>query len=217
MIRIATIFLLFVSTCAQAQQPSIKGGLAAFIKRNIIYPAYSLHHCIQGTVNIGFKLNAKGEVYYTTISKGMGTDLDDEALRLIRMSSGKWIVPLSHDTTALLVVPVNFNLDGYDCRQVSANDIALAIKGYKDEQALVDVVLNYYRNKEKGNLKPEELPKIMKLKAELGIDDDYLNSRIEAGLRKYKQGDRLGACEEFSFVKYMGSLKAKEYLDKYCK
>lgn len=217
MIRIATIFLLFVSTLAKAQQPSIKGGLAAFIKRNIIYPAYSLHHCIQGTVNIGFKLNAKGEVYYTAISKGMGTDLDDEALRLIRMSSGKWIVPLSHDTTALLVVPVNFNLDGYDCRQVSANDIALAIKGYKDEQALVDVVLNYYRNKEKGNLKPEELPKIMKLKAELGIDDDYLNSRIEAGLRKYKQGDRLGACEEFSFVKYMGSPKAKEYLDKYCK
>lgn len=215
--RIATLILLLVSACAMAQQPSLKGGLTAFVKKNIIYPSYSLHNCIQGTVNVGFKLNAKGEIYYTAVNKGIGTDLDDEALRLIRMSSGKWSVPPSHDTTALLVVPVNFTLDGYDCRYMSANDIALAVKTYKDEQELTNVVLNFYRNKENGNYKPEDLPKIMRIKSELDIDDDYLSSRVEAGLKKYKQGDKLGACEEFKFVKYMGSKLADEQLAKYCK
>lgn len=215
--RIIAIILLLVSAFAQAQQPSLKGGLTNFVKRNIIYPPYSLHNCIQGTVNVGFKLNEKGEVYYTTINKGIGTDLDDEALRLVRMSTGKWTVPIGHDTTALLVVPVNFKLDGYDCRLMSQNDIALAVKAYKDEQELINVVLNFYRNKEKGNYKPEDLPKISRIKSELGIDEDYLENRINAGLRKYKQGDKLGACEEFNFVKYMGSKKADEQLAKYCK
>ncbi|RZL50499.1 MAG: energy transducer TonB [Pedobacter sp.] len=217
MYKLVVAFLFLFSLSAGAQQPQLKGGLVAFVKNNTIYPPYSLHNCIQGTVNIGFKLNTKGEVYYSAVTSGIGTDLDDEALRLIRMSSRKWTVPNSHDTTALLIVPINFSLSGYDCERTSKTDIAYAIKVYKDEEELTKVVSNFYRNKEKGTFKPEDEAKITQIKNQLEIDDEYLQERISTGLKKIKQGDRQGACEDFNFVKYMGSDKANEWLTKYCK
>ncbi|RZL33987.1 MAG: energy transducer TonB, partial [Pedobacter sp.] len=179
--------------------------------------SYSKSNCLQGTINVGFKLNTKGEVYYSLVTSGLGTDLDVEALRLIRLSSRKWTVPKTHDTTALLVVPINFTLNGYDCDRVSKADIAFAIKVYKDEEELTKVVTNYYQNKEKGTAKLEDEARVLLIKNQLGIDDEYLGERIDAGLKKIKQGDKQGACEDFNFVKYMGSDKANDWLTKYCK
>jgi hypothetical protein len=90
MARIIIVFLLLIFTSVKAQEPQLEGGLSSFLKDNMVYPPYSLQNCIQGTIDVGFKLNAKGEVYYAAIVKGVGTDLDDEALRLIKLSSGKW-------------------------------------------------------------------------------------------------------------------------------
>lgn len=216
MYKVLTALLLLISLSVVAQQPTLKGGLASFVKTNTIYPKYSFVNCIQGTVNIGFKLNAKGEVYASSVRKGIGTDLDDEALRLIRMSSKKWDVPSSHDTTSLLVVPINFALNSQDCRTTNARDIALAIKNYKDEEELIKVIKNFYQNKEKGIAKAEDEPRITRIKNDLGIDDEYLYSRINAGLKKIKQGDKQGACEDFNFVKYIGSGKANDLLLKHC-
>ncbi|TKC02051.1 energy transducer TonB [Pedobacter cryotolerans] len=217
MYKLAAIILSFTSVSAFGQQPEIKEGLPNFIKNNIIYPSYSKYNCIQGLVNVGFKLNAKGEVYYSVITSGLGIDLDKEALRLVRMSSLKWSVPDTHDTTSLLIVPVNFTLTGYDCDRKSKAEIALAIKAYKDDEELTNVISNYYKNKERGTSELADEIKVIQIKNQLGIDDEYLDERINAGLKKIKQGDRQGACEEFNFVKYMGSDKAKDLLDKYCK
>ena len=210
-------FLILFSLSVKAQQPELKGGLTAFVKNNTIYPSYSKSNCLQGIINVGFKLNTKGEVYYSLVTSGLGTDLDDEALRLIRLSSRKWTVPKTHDTTSLLVVPINFTLNGYDCDRVSKADIAFAIKVYKNEEELTKVVTNYYQNKEKGTAKLEDEARILLIKNQLGIDDEYLGERIDAGLKKIKQGDKQGACEDFNFVKYMGSDKANDWLTKYCK
>jgi hypothetical protein len=217
MFRILSIFLILISLSAKAQQPQLKGNLEAFIKNNIIYPPFSLNNCIQGTIKIGFKLNAKGEVYESAVTQGLGIDLDDEALRLIRMSSGQWIVNSSHDTTALLVVPVSFELKDYGCENKSKADIALAIQSYKNQEALFNVILNFYKSKEKGNYKKEDENKILLIKNELGVDNEFLDKKLSSGLKKYKQGDKIGACEEFNFVKYMGSDKADEFILKYCK
>lgn len=217
MLKIVTTFLIFFTLASQAQEPQLKGGLADFLKRNTIYPGYSLQYCIQGTVHVGFKLNTKGEVYYSTVTKGIGTDLDDEALRLIRLSSGKWILPKKPDTLALIIVPVNFVLNGHDCNGKSPREIASAIKAYKDQEELINVVANFYKNKEKGTYKSIDEGKILRIKQDLEIDDDYLQHRVDAGLKKYKQGDKQGACEDFNFVKYMGSPLAEKWLAKYCK
>jgi TonB family protein len=216
MLKIVLAFLLLLSVSAKGQQPQLKSGLANFIKQNIIYPPYSLNNCIQGTVNIGFKLNAKGEVTDAKITKGFGIDLDDEALRLIKLTDKKWIIPKGFDTTSLVVMPVNFALKGYNCELKSANEIALAIKTYKDEEALIEVVTNFYRQKEKGIFQLDDELKVLRIKTDLGINDEYLDDVINTGFKKLKQGDRQGACEDFNFVKYMGSKKADQMLAKYC-
>jgi TonB family protein len=216
MFKSIVAFLLLLAISASAQQPQLKGGLSAFIAQNIIYPPYALHNCIQGTVNVGFKLNAKGEVYDVKVDKGFGIDLDDEALRLIKMTNKKWIVPNTYDTTSVLVIPVSFVLKGYDCELKSSNEIALAVKAYKDEQALIEVVANFYKQKEKGNYSQQDEAKILRIKTDLGITDDYLEDVINTGLKKIKQGDRQGACQDFNFVKNMGSDKANQFLAKYC-
>ena len=216
MLKLATTILFCICISAQAQEPKLKGDLAAFLKSNTIYPSYSLHNCLQGTVKVNFKLNAKGEVYQASIVEGIGTDLDDEALRLIKMTSGKWDVPSTHDTTSALIVPVKFTLDGYGCDRISKADMALAIRSYQNQEELFDVISNFYKSKEKGTAKPEDEARILLIKNELGIDEEYLQERINLAMKKYNQGDRQGACEEFNFVKYMGLDKANEFLAKYC-
>lgn len=216
MINFISIFLLLLSMAVKAQEPQLQGGLKIFLERNTIYPPYSLQNCIQGIIDVGFKLNSKGEVYYAVVKRGIGTDLDDEALRLIKLSSGKWKVPINHDTLALILIPLEFSLKNYDCEGKDKTAIAMAIRAYKAETELTNVVLNFYRNKENGKYSAEDEPKILKIKAELQIDDDYLESKINAGLKKLKQGDKQGACADFNFVKYMGSDKASALLAKHC-
>jgi hypothetical protein len=215
----ARIFLaLFLLTgFGLKAQPVLKGGLENFVANNKIYPLYSLQNCIQGGVTIGFKLNNKGEVFYSEVRRGLGTDLDDEALRLIRMSSGKWTMPQDHDSTVVILAPINFKLSGYDCANKSKEEIRQAIRNYKTNQGLTDAVLNFYKKVKAGSkFTKEEENKIIALKKSLGYDDEYLNSRINDGKKKLKQKDKQGACEDFLFVKYMGSDLADELLAKYC-
>ncbi len=215
MVRIFLAFLLLISISVKAQ-PSLKGGLNAFVNANKVYPAYSYQNFIQGTVTVAFKLDTEGKVYGAMVRQGIGTDLDDEALRLIRLSSGKWTVPASHDTSVVLIAPMTFSLSGTGVNERSPAQIQQAIANYKSNEGLTNAVLHFYQKKE-GNAKPEELRRIEALKAELGYDEEYLASRIEDGKRKLKQGDEAGACEDFMFVKNMGSSKADELIARYCK
>jgi hypothetical protein len=217
MSKLLITLLLLSSFSVSAQQPQFKGGFPKFLTEHIIYPGYAKNNCIQGTVSVGFKLNTKGTIYYSDIIKSIFGELDDEALRLVRMSTGKWTVPIGYDTTSMVVVPVNFILTGYDCDRKSKTEIARATQTYENQKQLTEVVINFYRNKEKGNYKPEDESKVELIKKELEIDDEYLDRKISAGLKKYNQGDKQGACEDFIFVKYMGSDKANEWLSKYCK
>lgn len=216
MTKVLIVFLVLL-TAAGSAQPTMKDGLEAFVVSNNVYPQYSLQNCIQGTVVISFKLDKQGRVYYSKVSSGIGTDLDDEALRLIRLSSGKWSVPANHDTAIVLIAPMKFTLSGYNCADKNPQDIKKAIAVYRSSEALANSIQNFYKNKEKGDFKPSEETRFIALKKELGYDDDYLRERIADGLKKLKQNDKQGACEDFLFVKYMGSELADEVLGKYCK
>lgn len=217
MAKILIAFFVLSAFTVNAQ-PMLKDGLEAFVAANNVYPQYSLQNCIQGTVTISFKLDKAGQVYYSKISSGIGTDLDDEALRLIRLSSGKWIVPKNHDTTISLLAPMKFTLSGYNCENRNPQEIKRAIVAYRSNEGLTNTVQNFYRNKEKGGtFKKEEETRIMAIRAELGYDDDYFKERINDGLKKLKQKDKQGACEDFQFVKYMGSDLADKVLEQYCK
>jgi len=215
--KLMFVCLMLYSTFAMAQLQfkTGKNGFETFLKINTVYPQYSLYNCIQGTVSVSFKLTQEGLVYFSKVTKGIGTDLDDEALRLVRLSSGRWQVPIGYDTTVSVVVPVNFVLSGYNCDRKTKNEIDAAIKAYQADEGLLDAVINFYKNADKANTAQEQ--QIIAIKNQLGIDDEYLSSRIKNGLKKIKQGDRQGACEDFNFVKNVGSALADQYIAKYCK
>lgn len=215
--KVLAIVLLFFGLSSVQAQPTIKGGLEAFINANIIYPAYSWQNCVQANINVSFKLNKLGEVYFSKVTRGPGIDLDKEALRLIRMSSGKWKVPADYDTSYVLVAPVNFTITGDNCTGIGFGEIQKAIEVYKANEGLTDAITNFYRNKALGKYNEAEEPRIIALKKELGYDDDWLASKVQEGEKKIKQKDYQGACEDFLFVKYMGSTLADELLERYCK
>ena len=216
MSRVFVVILLFFGLSVQAQ-PSIKGGLEAFVNANLIYPAYSWQNCIQSSINVSFKLNKSGEVYFSKVTKGPGIDLDKEALRLIRLSSGKWKVPADYDTSYVLIAPVNFKITGGNCTGISEGEMQRAIAVYQADQGQTDAILNFYRNKEQGKYNEAEEPRFIALKKELGYDDEWLLAKVKEGEKKLRQKDYQGACEDFLFVKYMGSSIADELLQRYCK
>ena len=214
--KILVLFFLF-STFSAFAQPEIKGGLEAYIRANLVYPSYSLQNCLEGRVTIAFKLSKAGEVYQSKVQSGIGTDLDDEALRLIRRSTGKWQVPQGFDTATVLIAPVNFKLEGAPCANRTKADRQRAIAAYQASKGLTSAILNFYKNKEAGNFKKEEEPRFLQLKEELGYDKAFMEKKIEEGMKKLKQRDHQGACEDFLFVKHMGFDLADQQLQQYCR
>lgn len=216
------LLLLFFTLAAhfQSDQPQFKGGpnnLNAFIKNNLIYPEYSKANCLQGTIHVQFKLDRHGRIYDSEVKKGFGIDLDDEALRLIRLSSGKWIVPARYDTTTAIVLPVNFSLRDYDCEERDKDDLNAAIAAYHARADLTRAILNYYDKKSVGEASPEEELRISALKAQLGYNEKYINRLYKQGLRKLKQGDKESACEDLQTVRRLGSDLAEESIKKNCR
>lgn len=216
MYKILTVILFFFCLHANGQ-PILKGGLESFINANMSYPAFSYQNCIQGTINVSFKLNKQGEVYSSRISKGLGIDLDQEALRLIRLSSGKWQVPSDYDSTYVLVAPVNFSISSADCNGIGQQEMKNAISVYQTNAGLTDAIINFYRHKSEGKSTQAEEDQVIALKKELGYDDAYFEKKIKEGQKKLKQKDRQGACEDFLFVRNMGSALADTLLEQYCK
>jgi len=203
----------------EGELPEFKGGaknLNTFISRNLIYPEYSKQNCLQGTIQISFQLTGKGRIFGSKVQKGYGVDLDQEALRIVRLTSGHWSVPASFDTTQALVIPINFSLKDYNCSQRSGDDIHQAIAAYKAQQDLTKAVFNFYEKRQSGNYSAADEAKIYALKEQLGYNEQYINHILKQALQKLKQGDEEGACEDFNFIKKIGSDKANKFLLDYC-
>jgi TonB family protein len=211
-------FLLF-SFGSITAQPRFKGGdesLNFFLKDHLVYPDYSKQNCISGTIQVSFNLDHSGKVYGLKVYRGMGIDLDDEALRVIKLTSGKWIVPADHDPNSNIVIPITFAAEETRCREYDERAIASSVVAYKARIGLTDAVVNYYTHKYAGKADTTKEDEIIALKLQLGFDDTYINRIMRQANRKFKQGDKKGACEDWLFIKYIGSEKANDMLSKYC-
>lgn len=200
-------------------EPQFAGGkvaLSKFIVSNIVYPRYSRQRCLQGTVMVSFKLSLDGVVNQATVSSGPGTDLDEEALRVVRLSSHKWKIPTNYNTDNTLTIPVIFKLDDRSCADIPALQKQQAILYYQEQKELTSVITSYYTGK-KGVQTPREKERIIALKKQLGYNDQYFDDIIDQALNKYKQGDTTGCCDDLRFVKSLGSDKADKYLVQYCR
>ena len=212
--------LIYVSGYLTDEQPVFKGGqrsLVSFIDNNLIYPEFSKENCLQGTIQVSFKLNKQGRIYDSRINKGFGIDLDMEALRVVRLTSGKWIMPANHDTLISLVLPVNFTLREFKCEERSKEEINAAINTYQARLGLNNAIFNFYDKKIQGSYNPTEEAGILSLKFQLGYDEKFIDCLLKQGQRKLKQGDKEGACEDFITVRRLGSDKSKIMIKQNCR
>lgn len=213
-------FFFLISSFFVDEQPVFKGGknkLTLFIYNNLIYPDYSRDNCIQGIIQVSFKLNQQGKIYHSEVKKGFGIDLDQEALRLVRLTSGNWIMPVNHDTTTSMVLPINFSLKNYKCEERSKDEINAAINAYNGREGLKKVVFNYYDLKRKGQNNPADEARIEAIKIQLGFDNEYIQQLLKQAQQKLKQGDAQGACEDFLTIRMLGSDLSSQFIEQYCK
>ena len=209
---LASVFTAFA-------QPAFKGGqqaLTDFLKSKIVYPEYSRQNCISGTVDVAFRLDHKGRVIDAKVQRGLGIDLDDGAMRVIKLTSGQWTVPADYVTTTSLVQPIRFDPETTRCGTVSVANMQAAIDDYKNRQELENAVTNYYINKYKGKADLSKEPYILALKKQLGFDDELINDLLKQANEKFKQGDKESACTDWNFIRNIGSNKADSFIAKYC-
>ena len=213
------VFWISLSGLFKDDVPEFKGGskrLNDFVSQSLIYPEYSKQNCLQGTVQVSFRLTKSGKIFSSRIQKGFGLDLDDEALRIVRLTSGRWIVPPTFDTTQAIVIPINFSLKEYNCENSSPDDLKEAIASYKAREDLTKAIFNFYDKKNTSNYTASDEAKIHELKAQLGYDERFLNRLLKQAQQKLKQGDKDGACDDFTFIKRLGSDKAAKYISSSC-
>lgn len=215
------LFLSIVCFCSfqQPDEPQFRGGKKAmdrFIAENLIYPVYSKQNCIQGTIMISFRLDKQGIVSEAHVSSGMDIDLDDEALRIIGLTSGRWDIPPSFYTSTNISIPISFRISDKTCALLSKEHIEKAVNRYKEEQEITRTITNFYSKKTNTTNAINEAA-ILELKKKLGYDDAYFDELILQAKNKYKQGDLVGACKDLNMVKNLGSRKADDLLQSYCK
>ncbi|MDP3467689.1 MAG: TonB family protein [Daejeonella sp.] len=214
------IFSLFLhlTSILNDDQPVFQGkNLNTFIYNVLIYPEYSRDNCLQGTVNISFKLNKQGRIYQSEVQKGFGTDLDLEALRVVRLTSGKWLMPANYDTLISMVLPVNFTLRDFKCEERSKDEINAAINAYQARKGMSEVIFNYYDKKEAGVSDRAGEMRIEQLKYQLGYDEKFIDRLLKQAQRKLKQEDFEGACEDFHTIRRLGSDKSASFIEQNCK
>ncbi len=97
------------------QMPEFVGGEKArgvFFVSNLNYPAKARENGISGTVYISFMVDTKGNVSDVKVLRGIGGGCDEEAVRMIKLTSGKWKVGMQNGkpVKVLMNLPVSFSL-----------------------------------------------------------------------------------------------------------
>ncbi len=94
-------------------KPEYKGGdndLKAFFKKNLIFPESLKKAGIKGFVFVQFIVDKYGNVKEIKVIKGLHPDADREAIRLIKLTNGKWN-PGTRNGNAIemqMIIPIKF-------------------------------------------------------------------------------------------------------------
>jgi TonB family protein len=219
MMLLKWLSILLLSLFFQQDKPQYIGGkhaLEKFINEKMIYPTFSQNNCIEGTIYVGFKVDSLGNVYQAYIDKGLGIDLDEEALRLVKLTSGKWELSNRDVSNIQLIIPIKFSMEEKKCNNISSTAVNEAISYYQTQKSLEETVINFYQNKAKGLTRAEEEQDILQLKESLGFNDTYINSEIEEAKKHLQNREKEEACKILNHIKDIGSDAANKLLADFC-
>ena len=94
------------------QFPGKELGLRKFIAKNIIYPKDAREKNIKGKVYVRFLVTENGLIDKVSIAKGVDKTIDNEAMRVIKLTSGKWTPgeQKGEKVNVWYTIPINFAL-----------------------------------------------------------------------------------------------------------
>jgi protein TonB len=76
-----------------AEPPNFQGDYIGFLRKNMVYPQKALDANVQGKVHLEFVVEKDGSITDLKVIKPLGHGCDEEAMRVIKMTNGKWTVP----------------------------------------------------------------------------------------------------------------------------
>lgn len=91
-----------------------ENGLHALLRKNITYPEIAKENNISGEVKVFFQIDTLGNVINLEIvGQRLGFGLDEEAIKVIRLTSGKWkpATQKGKPIISQMVVPIVFGLE----------------------------------------------------------------------------------------------------------
>ena len=96
------------------EMPAFPGGAAAlseFYKKYLNYPEAALNRSVSGKVYVTFVVDDKGRLHDPRVVKGLGSGLDEEAVRLVRLMPW-WVPGKLHGAPVWvsLTIPISFRV-----------------------------------------------------------------------------------------------------------
>tara|TARA_Y100001972_G_scaffold129077_1_gene193998 strand:+ start:3546 stop:4316 length:771 start_codon:yes stop_codon:yes gene_type:complete len=98
------------------QFPVYEGGIDAFyedVAKSMEYPTRARRMGVQGVVHVSFIVNKVGELEEVFALRGIGGGCDDQAVKAVKETSGKW-TPGEHQgklVAVRMVLPITFKLE----------------------------------------------------------------------------------------------------------
>ncbi|GAB4047570.1 TonB family protein [Spirosoma litoris] len=96
--------------------PAFSGGMSGlkqFLSQNLHYPSGARDSRVEGQVVVSFFVCTDGSLCDYEVVKSVQSDLDREALRVVKKMSGQWTpgVQRGKKTKIKYIIPINFSLD----------------------------------------------------------------------------------------------------------
>ena len=199
--------ILIVSVCFAQQNGNFevdtfaefKGGdleLRKYIANKTNYPKNAEQYCISGRVYVNFIVDSLGNVDSAKALNSLGYGCDEEAIRVLLSTSGKWKPGIKDNK------PINMSF--------SIPVIFKAIENCKPYYFKYLEAGDKLFEKNKFNKAILQYDKIIEIRP---YNPDALFKR---GLSKLNISDTTGACYDWYEIPKLLNDKAKDYLLKYC-
>jgi len=190
--------LIFAQNHDSIIPPQFKEGEPwQFLAKNMRYPNEARENCITGVVIVKFVLDTIGNLDSINVDHSIHPLLDKEAIRVVKMMSGKWVPGKINDkpVRVKLTLPMKFSIQNYGCQDFEYfynQGVDYYNKG-KMDKALSNFAFAI-------NLNPHDVEVLMKI-----------------ALIKISQNDFQSACIFLNEIKEIGKQDADTLLLKYCK
>jgi len=171
-------------------------GLFYFLSENVRYPNEARENCIMGQVYVTFIVKTSGEIDSLNVQHSVHRSLDQEAMRVIKLTNGLWIPGKVNDeiVDVKYTVPVKFTLKSSGCKETIYfyNEGIKFAENKKYEKALTNFKIAVRR------------------------DSHDVKSLLKCAEMKINLNDIPGACEYLQRIKLLEKSEADELLAKHC-